>query len=56
MIDYLGQKIGCLNADVSILLDNIDPLKARPDLLERLEEVIWKANWLLSHFKGEENE
>ena len=56
MSDYLRQKIENANGEICILLDNIEPLLARPDLMERLEEVVWKANWLLEHFKGEENE
>uniref|UniRef100_A0AAU6VYQ3 Uncharacterized protein n=2 Tax=unclassified bacterial viruses TaxID=12333 RepID=A0AAU6VYQ3_9VIRU len=56
MSDYLREKVENINGEVAILLDNIDPLNARPDLHERLRDVVWKANWLLEHIKENENE
>lgn len=54
--DYLKQKVEGANSDISILLDNVQLLGDRIDLIERLREVQWKMNWLVSHFESEEKE
>lgn len=54
-MDYLTRKIYTTTKEVDILLDNICLLKRRPDDLELLNELVWKVEWLMSHFK-EDNE
>lgn len=54
--DYLKQKVEGANSDISILLDNVQLLGDRLDLIERLREVQLKMNWLVSHFESEEKE
>lgn len=48
--DYLMQKIEQINLDLSILLDNIDPLRSRPAHIQRLREVSSRMIWTLEHF------
>lgn len=48
--DYLKQKLENANGEICILLDNIQELENRTDLHQRMKEVAWKMNWLLSHF------
>ena len=45
--DYLKQKLENAVGEVRILGDNIQHLKARPDLFERIEELAWSLESLL---------
>jgi hypothetical protein len=54
-MDYFKTKVGNISSELSILLDNIQHLENREDLIEELRSVVWKANWLMSHFQKSED-
>lgn len=49
-IDYLKQRLENANGEICILLDNIQQLKGREDLFQRMKDVQFKINWLVGHF------